>query len=176
MLRGPLLIVFGGLPGTGKSSVSQALARSFAATYLRIDAIEQTLKAAGVGDVGASGYAIANALAEANLKLGGVIIADCVNPVAASRQGWRDAAARTSSPLMEIEIVCSEPLEHRRRVESRSPEIAGHVLPIWEEVIAHPFEPWTGDHLVLDTAMISVDDAAQRAETYIIGRSLRVAR
>jgi predicted kinase len=176
MLRGPFLIVFGGLPGTGKSSVSQALARSFAATYLRIDAIEQTLKAAGVGDVGASGYAIANALAEANLKLGAVVIADCVNPVAVSRQGWRDVAARTSAPLIEIEIVCSVPLEHRRRVENRSPEIAGHVLPIWEEVVAHPFEPWTGDHLVLDTAMISVDDAAQRAETYVIERSLRVAR
>jgi predicted kinase len=89
MLRGPLLIVFGGLPGTGKSSVSQVLARSFAATDLRIDAIEQTLKAAGLGDVGASGYAVANTLAEINLKLGGVIIADCVNPVVASQQGWR---------------------------------------------------------------------------------------
>jgi hypothetical protein len=52
----------------------------------------------------------------------------------------------------------------------------GDVLPIWEELIAHPFEPWTRDHLVLDTAMISLDDAAQRAETYIIERSLRVAR
>jgi hypothetical protein len=85
-------------------------------------------------------------------------------------------AARTSAQLIEIEIVCSEPLERRRQVESRSPEIAGHVLPIWEEVIAHAFEPWTGDHLVLDAAMISLDDAAQRAETYIIERSLRAAR
>jgi predicted kinase len=176
MLRGPLLIVFGGLPGSGKTSVSQALARRFAATYLRIDAIEQTLKAAGIADVGASGYAVANALAEANLKLGGVIVADCVNPVAASRQGWRGVAARTSAQLLEIEVVCSDPLEHRRRVEGRSPDIAGHVLPTWGEAVAHHFEPWTGDHLVLDTAIMSVADAASRAETYIIERSLRVAR
>ncbi len=29
----------------------------------------------------------------ANLKLGAAVIADCVNPVAASRQGWSDVAA-----------------------------------------------------------------------------------
>jgi predicted kinase len=173
MLKGPLLIVFGGLPGTGKTSVSQALAQRFAATYLRIDVIEQAIKAAGVLEVGASGYAVANALAEANLKLGGLIIADCVNPVAASRQGWSDVAVRTSAQLVEIEVVCSDPLEHRKRVESRLPDIAGHVLPTWDEVMKHYFEPWPGDHLVLDTAALSLVDAAKRAETYILHRDLK---
>jgi predicted kinase len=175
MLNGPLLIVFGGRPGTGKTSVSRALAQKLGATYLRIDAIEQAIKAAGISDVGASGYAVANALSEANLKFGAVVIADCVNPVAASRQGWSDVAARASAELIEIEVVCSDPLEHRRRVESRLSDIAGHVLPAWEDVVAHRFAPWTGDHLVLDTAMVALADAVQRAETYIRERKLQAA-
>ena len=58
----PLLVVFGGLPGTGKTTLSRELARRLAAVYLRVDTIEQSLKAAGLA-VGATGYALANALA-----------------------------------------------------------------------------------------------------------------
>ncbi|WP_247312556.1 AAA family ATPase [Bradyrhizobium sp. 141] len=72
------LIVFGGLPGTGKTTISRELTVRLAATYLRIDSIEQALKDAGL-TVNAEGYAIANALAAENLKLGRIVIADCVN-------------------------------------------------------------------------------------------------
>jgi predicted kinase len=163
---GPILFVFGGLPGTGKTTVSQALAQKLGATYLRIDAIEQALKAAGIGDVGAAGYTVANALAEANLRLHQSVVADCVNPVSESRNGWKETARRGAARLVEIEIVCSDPAEHRKRVERRSADIAGHLLPSWEEVTRHVFEPWSGDHLTLDTAVISVADAIRRIEDY----------
>jgi predicted kinase len=35
-----MLIAFGGLPGTGKTTVAQAVARKLAAVYLRIDTLE----------------------------------------------------------------------------------------------------------------------------------------
>lgn len=35
-----MLIVFGGLPGTGKTTLAQALARRQRACYLRVDAVE----------------------------------------------------------------------------------------------------------------------------------------
>ncbi|WP_225152486.1 AAA family ATPase [Bradyrhizobium sp. NBAIM08] len=41
------LIVFGGLPGTGKTTIARELTARLAATYLRIDAIEQPLRDAG---------------------------------------------------------------------------------------------------------------------------------
>jgi hypothetical protein len=63
-------------------------------------------------------------------------------------------------------VVCSDPAEHRRRVESRLPDIPGHVLPIWDDVMQQHFEPWTGDHLILDTATISAGDSAERAHWY----------
>jgi predicted kinase len=163
-----VLIVFGGLPGTGKTTVSQALSRTLAATYLRIDAIEQAIRAAGVSEVGATGYTVANALADANLRLGHTVIADCVNPVPESRRGWRETAARSSAQLIEVEIVCSDLVEHRKRVEGRLADIPGHLLPSWEQVMKHVFEPWEGDHLILDTATMPLADALYRVEEYVL--------
>src|SRR5262249_18982768 len=166
MNRSSALIVFGGLPGTGKTTVSREMTIRLAATYLRIDAIEQTLRGAGL-TVDAAGYAVANALAAENLKLGRIVIADCVNPVLASRAGWRQTALKNSARMVEIEVVCSDLALHRQRVESRSPDIAGLKLPTWDEVVNRPYEPWDREHLVLDTADRSLDHLLERAEAYV---------
>jgi predicted kinase len=162
----PLLIVFGGLPGTGKTTIAGELARRLSASYVRIDAIEQSLKAAGLA-VGATGYTIAHALAAENLKLALTVIADCVNPVLASRQGWRDVAQRCQARLVEIETICSDLVEHRRRVESRLPDIEGLMQPTWQEVTDRLYEPWDRDRCVLDTANKSIGDLVDVAEANI---------
>ncbi|MFT4120124.1 AAA family ATPase [Bradyrhizobium sp.] len=164
-LRQPALIVFGGLPGTGKTTLSRELAVRLAATHLRIDAIEQALRDSGLA-VGAAGYVIANALAAENLKLGHLVIADCVNPVMASRAGWRQTALQNSAPIVEIEVVCSDPATHQRRVEGRSADISSHKLPSWDDVVNRHYESWDREHLVLDTARGSLEDLAARAEAY----------
>ena len=101
-----MLIVFGGLPGAGKTTIARLVAQGCGAAYLRIDAIEQALRAAEIlpGDVGPAGYFVAYALSEANLKLGQAVVADCVNPLPVSRAAWRAVAASASSPILEIEI------------------------------------------------------------------------
>ena len=45
-----MLIVFGGLPGTGKTTVARELARQLGAVHPRIDSIEQALRNAGAAD------------------------------------------------------------------------------------------------------------------------------
>ena len=161
------MIVFGGLPGTGKTTIARELTRRLAATYLRIDMIEQRLRDQGLA-VGAAGYVIANALAAENLLVGRIVIADCVNPVAASRNGWLDTAKRCAARLVEIELICSDAAVHRRRVESRPADaVSGHKQPTWDDVIKRDYEPWDRDHLVLDTAADSADRLADRAEAYI---------
>ena len=75
-----MLIVFSGLPGTGKSTLAKDLAATTGAVYLRIDTIEQAIRNSGAlaQDVGRSGYVVANELALSNLLLGRTVIADCV--------------------------------------------------------------------------------------------------
>jgi predicted kinase len=164
-----MLIVFGGLPGTGKTTISRTLARRLRAVHLRIDVIEQAIRNASVlsGGVGIAGYATANALAEANLAGGLSVVADCVNPVRESRLAWRAIAAAAHVPIVEVEVVCSDAAEHRRRVEQRTADVPGLVPPDWSSVSRHAYEPWTEPHFVLDTASLSPSAAIAAVEAHI---------
>ncbi len=155
-----MLFVFGGKPGTGKTALATRLARVYAATYLRIDAIEEALRSCAINaEIGTSGYVVARALAEANLRLGGRVVADSVNPVAVTRNAWRTVAASAASPIIEIEIVCSDVAEHRRRIETRSADIPGFILPTWADVVARSYEDWDCPHIVFDTAFLEIEAA-----------------
>lgn len=149
-----MLIVLGGLPGTGKTTLARCLARRLGAVHLRIDTIEQSLRSCDVlrGEVGPAGYVIATALAEDNLRLGTPVVADCVNPLDVTRAAWRAAATRAGRPIAEVEVVCSDAAEHRRRVETRASDIAGLALPTWDAVMEREYAPWDRPPIVLDSA------------------------
>ena len=154
MMRETMLIVLGGLPGTGKTTIARELVSRAPFVYLRIDAIEQALmRTHTVDEVGSSGYVIAYELARSNLALGVRVVADCVNPLSVTREAWRAVAASTSSSVLEVEVVCSDQNEHRRRVESRQADIPDFVLPTWQAVLHHEYEAWTTARLVIDSAV-----------------------
>src|ERR1039457_1333782 len=95
--NGPVLVVFGGLPGTGKTSIARDLAARMRGTYLRIDTIEQAiLRSAGSkGQINDIGYQVAYALAGDNLRLGRNVITDSVNPIEATRDAWMQVGVLT---------------------------------------------------------------------------------
>ena len=155
-----MLIVLSGLPGVGKTTVARELARALAAVYLRIDSIEEALRQAGLA-VEAEGYGVARAVAADNLRTGLTVVADCVNPWPMTRDEWRAVAGPIGVPVVEIEIVCSDQAEHRRRVESRVPDIAGHRAPTWQDVVERDYRAWDRPRLVIDTARQSVADSVR---------------
>ena len=154
-----MLIVFAGLPGTGKSSVSRELARRLDAVWLRIDSIEQAIRSSGVvpGSIYDAGYCAAYAVAGDNLRLGRDVIADSVNDWMLVRDAWRDVGVRAGVRVTEVETICSDVEEHRRRIETRASEVPGLVLPTWADVTQRDYHAWERDHLILDTAKHSLD-------------------
>ena len=135
----------------GKTAIATGLARGFEAVHLRIDSMEQALRNSGVTISGPEGYEVAYAIADDNLRLGHTVVADSVNPVEVTRAAWRKVAQRAGKRCIEIEIVCSDRAEHRRRVESRIADIVGHQLPTWQQVCDREYEPWL-TNIVIDTA------------------------
>lgn len=158
-----MLIAFAGLPGSGKTTLSRALARALGAVHVRIDTIEQALRDSGAvsADVGPAGYFVGFGLAEDNLRLGRVVVADSVNPVRICRDGWRSVAQRAGVALVDVEVVCSDAAEHRRRVESRQSDIPGLRLPTWQDVVDRDYEAWDRPRIVIDTAGTSVEAALE---------------
>jgi hypothetical protein len=88
-----------------------------------------------------------------------------VNRISLTREAWRAVAARAAVKTLEVEIICSDPEEHRRRVDTRTSTVANLRLPTWQEVVERGYEPWSGPQLVIDTATQGVDDAAQAVRT-----------
>jgi predicted kinase len=158
MDKQPMLIVFGGLPGAGKTTLARALSAHLDGVYLRIDTIEQALLPAGGMKIGHEGYLVAYAVAEDNLRMGNTVIADSVNPIDLTRAAWQDVANRNNAKIVEIEVTCSDKQEHRSRVESRKPDIPGHRMPTWQEVATREYHVWKSRNIAIDTAGRSEDE------------------
>ena len=126
------LIVMAGLPGAGKSAVAEALGRALPAPVVSVDPIEAAMWRAGVSrgePTGLAAYVVAEAVADGVLGLGQRVIVDAVNAVEAAREQWRGLAARHGVPVAFIEVVCMDPLVHRRRLEGRMRGIEGFPEP-----------------------------------------------
>jgi predicted kinase len=165
-----MLVVFGGLPGTGKTTLAVALAERLAATYLRVDAIEAALWKAGASpDLThpAVGYYVAEAVAEGSLRAGSTVVVDAVNPLELVRRPWVELAERTQKPLRTVEVVCSDAGEHRRRVESRRTDLEGHDVPTWADVVAREYEPWFDVGIAVDTSREPVDACVDEIHRYV---------
>jgi predicted kinase len=159
----PVLIAFSGLPGVGKTVIARLVAKRLDAVYLRIDSAEQALRRAGeIASLNISGYAVCYALAADNLRLGRIVIADSVNPIAVTRNAWRNVAETAGARLVAVELICRDVSEHRRRVKTRRTDIDGLQLPDWQAVRTREYEKWADADLAIDTSETDAEAAADR--------------
>ncbi|EJC70120.1 Chromatin associated protein KTI12 [Rhizobium leguminosarum bv. viciae WSM1455] len=151
-----MLIIFGGLPGSGKTTIARALAERLNAVHVRVDTIEQAIRASGIADdAGPAGYIVAYGIAGDNLTLGRTVIADSVNSLRITRSAWLSVAQAAGVTAAEVEVICSDKAEHRNRVETRLTDVEGLVKPTWQETSERAYDEWR-DAIVIDTALKTV--------------------
>lgn len=161
-----MLVVLAGRPGTGKTTVGRLLAGRLRAAYLRTDVIAGPMLSSGVTDdnarAGRVAYDIARDVAIENLRLGVPVLVDGVHATRERRAIWRDVSESTGARLVQLEMILSDAVEHRLRVERRQTD--GYIGPSWEQIIAMEYDAWSetadGLRLVVDTADTDVALAA----------------
>ncbi len=107
----PTLVIFAGLPGAGKTTLSLRLAQHVNTVHLRIDAIEQSLRDFCNLSVEDEGHELAYRIAADNLRLGLNVVVDSCNAIELTRQQWENVATSNGAEFVNIEVTCSDAKE-----------------------------------------------------------------
>ena len=169
------LIVFSGLPCTGKSTVAEAVGRQLGIPVFAKDWLEATLKRCGWGqeesnsqNLGYTGYELLTTLAQRQLSLGQSAILDSVASLESTRIQWRNLAQTHNAVWRVIECICSDSAIHRARLAERQRQIPGWRELDWSEIerVQAYYEPWSDERLILDTADL-LERNIETALTYL---------
>src|SRR5512143_3265113 len=162
------LIVFTGLPGTGKSGIAEAVARELGIPIFAKDWLEATLircellPAEGGPPLGSAGYQLLTTLAERQLQLGQSVILDSVASTLSIRAEWRSLAQTYQAEWRVIECVCSDEAAHHARLNVRQRGIPGWHELDWSDVehVKDYYARWDEERLILDAMNPLADNIA----------------
>ena len=152
------LIVFSGLPGTGKSTLAESVGKQLHFPVFAKDWLEANLLRNGLvptineKPLGYASYSLMTTLAERQLMLGQSVILDSVASTETIRATWRQISKQYGADWRVIECVCSNQAMHRACLGIRKRNIPGWHELTWAEVekVKQYYAVWEEEHLILD--------------------------
>ncbi|SER58051.1 AAA family ATPase [Lentzea albida] len=157
--EGPVVVLVAGIPGAGKSTLAESLARAWRGPIVSMDWVQGTVtQFPELSDDAARGLVDLNLTASLarHVTLGIDVVVDVAAHTLEARAQWRELVERLGGVFVGVECVCSDERLHRERVEGRDRGIPGWYPTVpWEHVqrMRGLWEPWEDDHLVLDSAV-----------------------
>ncbi len=154
----PIVVAVTGLPGTGKSTLADAIARKLVVPAFAGDWLLGALKPVASALVNVdratqlqtyNGLLKSLLVRQAILGQSAIVDALVTDDVAAD---WQSATAEHGASFAVIECTCSDERLHRQRIEGRVRGIPGWHEVGWDHVarMAAEFAPLTCDRLVVD--------------------------
>ncbi|MFD9738571.1 AAA family ATPase [Umezawaea sp. NPDC059074] len=165
----PTAVLVAGIPGCGKSTLAESLARHLRAPVFSMDWLLGALvpfrvltqdNATPIADVQVT------AATARQLQLGLSVVLDATGHTREARDRLRTLTEALGGRFVGVECVCTDDQVLRERVEGRARGIPGwHDTVEWEHVLRMRdlWEPWTEPHLVIDSATTSPEEALRQA-------------
>ena len=150
----PRIIIVGGLPGTGKTTISKRFSESIGAPVYTKDELEAVIVKGGLSNfenLRGVGYELLKTISLNNLNQGISSILDCIFPEHRVTAYWQQII---SKPIKYIECICPDETLHRTRLEARRRGIDGWYELTWEQVqeIKKQYQPFQESRLILNLA------------------------
>jgi aminoglycoside phosphotransferase family enzyme/predicted kinase len=171
------LVLIGGLPGSGKSTVAAGVAHQLGWGILRSDEVRREMFRTDEGDtpgfgsgryapeVTATVYTALLTRAEEQLMRGESVILDASWIDARCRDAARDVAHRTGGDLVELRCVVRSDIAERRMAQRHSQGIdVSEATPEVRVAMGDAMDPWSSSRIIDTTEVTEAESIARALE------------
>jgi predicted kinase len=150
----PTLIIFAGMPGSGKTTLARMVAQHLKLPIFAKDRVQRVLRdhhlaTANTGD----GYYIILDMADEQLSLGISVILDATFPLEHFRMVASEIATRHKARFCPLYCHCSDDAAWQARMNSRAQYVPGWQPVGWDDVLRmrQYYQPWNTNAKVVDS-------------------------